>query len=291
MLADLHVHTTASDGTESPEEVVAQAASTGLGALAVADHDTVEGIEPAVEEGRRRGLEVLPAIELGTEHLGREIHMLGYMIDVCSPEFLEELAFFRDTRLERVTRMVARLNRLGLRISLQRVLEIAGSGSVGRPHIARALVEKGLAWSVEEAFNRYIGEGRPGFEPRFKYSPARAVRLVRRAGGVAVLAHPGLAGAEYLVPPLVTEGLLGIEVYHPGHSPEVIKFLLGLCQQYGLVATGGSDYHGPGGDRNNRLGACTVPGRVVEQIKALARAVRKEGGEKGGPGAGDCEEG
>lgn len=272
MQADLHVHTTASDGTDSPEEVVAQAAAMGLGALAIADHDTLDGIQPAVEEGRRRGLEVLPAIEMGTEHHGQEIHMLGYMIDVTSQKLQGELEFFRRTRLERVTRMVQRLNILGFPITLQRVLEIAGPGSVGRPHIARAMVETGQVESLEEAFDLYIGEGRPGFEPRFKCSPAQAVRLIRLAGGVAVLAHPGLAEADDLIPALIPEGLQGIEVYHPGHIPGVVEHYLKLCKRYGLLATGGSDYHGMESKKHNRLGAFTVSCRVVEQIKILARA-------------------
>lgn len=277
MLADLHVHTTASDGTDSPEEVVARAAAMGLGALAIADHDTLDGIQPALEEGRRRGLEVLPAIEMGTEHHGQEIHMLGYMIDINSGKLLEELDFFRRTRLDRVTRMVRRLNRLGFPITLRRVLEIAGPGSVGRPHIARAMVETGLVESMEEAFYLYIGEGKPGFEPRFKYSPARAVRLIRDAGGVAVLAHPGLAQADDRIPALITQGLQGIEVYHPGHTPGVAEHYLKTCRQYGLLATGGSDYHGMESKKHNLLGAFTVSCRVVEQIKELARANRELG--------------
>ncbi|MFZ5631819.1 MAG: PHP domain-containing protein [Bacillota bacterium] len=270
MLADLHVHTTASDGTDSPEEVVVRAVSAGLGALAIADHDTLDGILPAMEEGQRRGLEVLPAIELGTEFNGQEIHLLGYLIDVACTDFQAELAYFRRTRRERVTRMIGRLNKLGFPITLERVLEIAGPGSVGRPHIARAMVETGRVQSVEEAFNFYIGEGKPGFMPRFKYTPARAVRLVRLAGGVAVLAHPGLAQADDLIQSLIPEGLQGVEVYHPGHTPEAIEHYRRLCEQYGLVATGGSDYHGAESQKHNRLGACTVPCRVVEQIKALA---------------------
>lgn len=276
MQADLHVHTTASDGTDSPEEVVARAAAMGLGALAIADHDTLEGIHPAMEEGRRRNLEVLPAIELGTDHRGREIHILGYMIDVSNDHLLSQLAFFRKTRSERVIRMVDRLNKLGFPITLERVLEMAGCGSVGRPHIARALVEKGFAKSLEEAFDRFIAEGRPGFEPRSKCTPAQAVHIIRLAGGVAVLAHPGLGQDDDLIPALIPEGLQGIEAYHPGHSPEASRYYLKICERHGLVATGGSDYHGEN-YKLNRLGACTVPCRVVDQIKSLAWENRKAG--------------
>lgn len=273
MQADLHVHTNASDGTDSPEEVVARAAAAGLGALAIADHDTVEGIHPAVEEGRRRGLEVLPAIELGADHRGREVHILGYMIDVGNEYLLSRLAYFRKTRSERVFKMVDRLNKLGCPITLERVLEVAGCGSVGRPHIARAMVEKGFVESVEEAFERFIAEGRPGYEPRNKCTPAQAVHIIRLAGGVPVLAHPGLAQDDDLIPELIPGGLQGIEVYHPGHHPEVSRHYLNICDRHGLVATGGSDYHGAD-SRHNLLGACTVPCGVVERIKSLARENR-----------------
>ncbi len=283
MLADLHVHTTASDGADSPEEVVFLAASMGLAALAVTDHDTLEGIQPAVEEGRRRGLEVLPAIEMGTEYKGREVHVLGYSIDVTSGELLAELDFFRRTRLERVSGMVRKLNRIGFGLALRRVLEIAGTGSVGRPHIARAMIEAGMAESVEEAFDLYLGEGKPAFEPRLKYSPARAVGLIRRAGGVAVLAHPGLTGADELIPSLVPEGLQGIEVYHPGNPPGAVEHYLGICRKYGLLATGGSDYHGSGSRKYDRPGACAVSYRVVEQIKMLTGADPAPGVVDGAP--------
>lgn len=278
MRADLHVHTTASDGTDSPEEVVARAASIGLGLLAIADHDTLEGIQPAVEEGLKRNVEVMPAIELGTEHRGQEIHILGYMIDTCNGRLRSELAFFRDTRTERVTRMVHRLNKLGFSISMPRVLEIAGQGSVGRPHIARAMVEKGFVGSVEEAFDHYLGEGKPGFEPRLKCTPAQAVHIIRLAGGVAVLAHPGLSPDDGLISTLIPEGLQGIEVYHPSHAPEVRNHYLRLCEHYGLVATGGSDYHGKEGKKHNRLGECTVSRRVADRIRDLARENRGKAG-------------
>lgn len=274
MLADLHVHTTASDGMDSPREVVARAASLGLGALAIADHDTVDGIEPAMEEGKRRRIDVLAAVELGTEHGGREVHMLGYLVDVRSGEFLERLAFFRGARLERAVRMVDKLRNLGFPITYERVAGLAGFGTVGRVHIARAMIETGGVKSVEEAFNLYIGEGRPGYEPRTKCTPAEAVRIIRGAGGVPVLAHPGLSGAGELIPDLITVGLQGVEVYHPGHSQELSRYYLELSRRYGILATGGSDYHGEDSKKHNRLGAFTVHYRVVEEIKELSRGNR-----------------
>ncbi|MFZ5652414.1 MAG: PHP domain-containing protein [Bacillota bacterium] len=278
MLADLHVHTTASDGTDSPEEVVARAASFGLGALAIADHDTVDGVEPAINEGRRRRLDVIPAIELGTDCEGREVHMLGYLVNIRCEEMLGRLAFFRSARMDRAARMVDRLQRLGFPVTYRRVTEIAGFGTVGRVHIARAMIETGIVKSVEEAFNLYIGEGRPGYEPRAKCTPAEAVRIIRDAGGVPVLAHPGLSSAGELIPGLIPEGLQGVEVYHPGHSQELSRYYLDLTRRYGLVATGGSDYHGEESKKHNRLGAFTVHCRVVDLIKELARKNREKTG-------------
>lgn len=273
MLADLHVHTTASDGVHSPSTVVSMAAETGLAALAIADHDTLGGVGEAVEAGYRYGLEVLPAIELGAELGGREIHVLGYLVDLQDLEFSSQLDFFRRSRRQRVVKIVEKLRMLGFPITYERVLEIAGGGSVGRPHIARALVEAGAVKSRDEAFNLYLGNGKPAYEPRFKLSPPEAVRMIRRAGGVAVFAHPGLAGCDSFIPSLVQEGLQGLEVYHPGHDSAVSRHYLGICRQYGLLATGGSDYHGGEHRGHTFPGMVTVGYQVVNEIKKLAREV------------------
>ena len=271
MWADLHVHTTASDGTDTPREVVVRAASVGLSAIAIADHDTLEGIVPAVEAGKEIGLEVVPAIELGTELEGREIHVLGYLMDLYNEDFLSRLAFFRRTREERGLKIVNILKHMGLNISYEQVLEISGGGSVGRPHIARALVQSGVVGSLEEAFHIYIGNGKCAYVPRFKYSPIEAVRLIRRAGGVAVLAHPGLGqGYDQFILPLVKEGLQGLEVYHPGHDPEMSRYYLEFCKRHGLLATGGSDYHGLSHKEHNSLGKVKVSYEVVETLRQLA---------------------
>lgn len=271
MLADLHVHTTASDGTDSPSRVVSMSAELGLAALAIADHDTLEGVEEAVLAGRRYGVEVLPAIELGTELGGREIHILGYLVDLHDEDFLARLAFFRSARRERAVKMVKKLEMLGFPVTYERVLEIAGGGSVGRPHVARALVEAGVVESREEAFNLYIGNGKPAYEPRFKLSPVEAVRMIRKAGGVAVFAHPGMAGCDAIIPSLVEEGLQGLEVYHPGHDTPVSRHYLKICRQHRLLATGGSDYHGSDHREHSLMGVVTVSYQVVLDLKRLAR--------------------
>jgi Predicted metal-dependent phosphoesterases (PHP family) len=216
LIADLHVHTTASDGSDAPESVVSKAAALGLAAVAIADHDTLEGIGEAMQAGIRYGVEVLPAVELGTQLGDKEIHMLGYLVDTDNRELLDHLSLFRRYRLQRAVRMVERLRRMGIDLKYERVLEIAGSGSVGRPHIARALLEAGVVASMGQAFEKYIGAGKPAFEPRHKCSPSQAVRIIRKSGGVAVFAHPGLAGCDQIIPSLAEEGLQGLEVYHPG---------------------------------------------------------------------------
>lgn len=277
MLADLHVHTTASDGTDSPEKVVSLSASIGLGAVAICDHDTLEGTQPAVDEAQKHPhLEILPAIELSAEINGREVHVLGYMIDPLNEEFLYELSLFRHNRQERMIKMITRLNQLGIPVDRDRIIEIAGSGSIGRPHIARAMVETGMVYSVEDAFNYYIGDGRPGFVPKYKCTPAKAVHLISMAKGVAVLAHPGLSDGTDRMPSLInslkTEGLQGIEVYHPSHTPDVSQYYNHICNEYDLVATGGSDYHGM--KNQNQLGSVNVSLDVVDHILDLARRNR-----------------
>ncbi len=269
MIADLHVHTTASDGSDTPETVVFKAAAIGLAALAIADHDTLEGVGEAIHAGDRYGVEVLPAIELGTELGDKEIHILGYLVNTDSRELLDRLSFFRDSRLKRAVSIVEKLQRMGFDLNYERVLEIAGSGSVGRPHIARALLEAGAVESMAQAFEKYIGNGKPAFEPRYKCSPSEAVRIIRKAGGVAVFAHPGIAGCDKIIPSLAEEGLQGLEVYHPGHDRAVSYHYERICRQYGLLATGGSDYHGSYHREHNKLGEATVDYEVVRELKKL----------------------
>lgn len=271
MYCDLHVHTTASDGTDSPELVVSRAREMGLTALAITDHDTVGGIEPALSASRQLSLTVLPGVELSTEEKGREIHILGYLIDPNAPALLEQLSLFRKARVERVVKMVDKLRALGLPVEEEQVLQLAGEGAVGRSHVARALVHVGAVNSTDEAFKKYIGKDRPAYVPRFRYTPGEAVRLIRAAGGVPVLAHPGLAGYDEVIPQLVGEGLQGLEVYYPAHSPAMIWHYERLCRRYRLVATGGSDYHGTKYREHHQLGATTVPDRVVQVLRELSR--------------------
>lgn len=267
MQVDLHIHTTYSDGIKSPEEIVSLAKSMGLAAIAITDHDTLDGVIPAIAAGRRCSFEVIPGIELGSEYRGEEIHILGYLVELDDPEFLDKLSLFRQTRIDRMEKMLQKLQNLGFKIELNKVIRISGSGSMGRPHLAAALIEAGAVKTTAEAFDLYIGAGRPAYVPRYKLTPAEAINLVRSAGGVPVLAHPGLNHSTQLIEELKTAGLAGLEAHHPAHSWAQAAYYERLARANGLIVTGGSDYHGPGHLAGCRLGSDTVPYSVVEDLK------------------------
>jgi len=267
--ADLHIHTDASDGVESPAQVVYLAKTAGLKAIAITDHETTSGIAPALEAGRRLSLEVLPGVEMSTEHQDREVHLLGYLMDYTEPVFLSFLELLKQKRKERAAKIAARLCDLGVQVTMDQILAAAGNGSVGRPHVARILIKSGLVQSVAQAFDQYLGTGRPAYVPRFKYSTSEAIQLIREAGGVTVLAHPMIDDSESFIPGLVKDGLQGLEVYYPGHSPEIISRFLRTCKLYNLVFTGGSDFHGDQ-NRHGYIGEVTVPYQSVVNLKKCA---------------------
>lgn len=271
---DLHLHTLVSDGRLSPAELIRKAHANGVSHLAVTDHDATEGVADAHAEGERLGVEVIPGIELSADVPGSEVHMLGYFLDVQQPALQEMLGRFRGGRVDRASGMVQKLAALGAPISWQRVQEIAGEGSVGRPHVAQALLEAGHVASIKEAFDRYIGRNGPAYVERFKLEPVDAVRLIHSAGGVASLAHPReTPGTLELLPGLVEAGLDGIEVYYSNdYGPGSIDELLDLARKYRLVPTGGSDYHGfpLGGSATvtNEPGSVDIPPQVVDELRA-----------------------
>ncbi|MFH1775381.1 MAG: PHP domain-containing protein [Chloroflexota bacterium] len=269
---DLHLHSTASDGRFSPEEIVRLAAGRGLTIIALADHDTADGIVPALAAAEAfPELRVIPAVEISTDIPSGEIHVLGYFIDLTDQELAASLKRFRHSREERAGGMVAKLRNLGIRIELERVREIAGAGSVGRPHLAQAMLEKGYIASLAEAFSKYIGHGGPAYVARDKMAPAEAVRLILGAGGLPVLAHPfTVADPETVTIELKAAGLVGIEAYYGGHSAEQINQLLGLAHKYHLIATGGSDYHGLDDSAEIMMGEVEVPLESAEKLIALA---------------------
>jgi predicted metal-dependent phosphoesterase TrpH len=271
---DLHSHTTASDGTLTSRELVAEAVRRGLRVLAITDHDSTEGLAAALDAAAPHPhLTIVPGIEINCDVEGAEIHVLGYAMDYEAPWFREFCRGQRAERRARVLRMTERLAQLGMPIDPDEVWALVQEGSAGRPHVARVMVRRGYVKTVREAFDRYLAAGKPGHVPRRKLEPADAVRLLRRAGGVPVLAHPGLARRDELVPGLVEAGLLGIECYYPEHSAAQRAHYLQMCRDLDLLATGGSDFHGPR-VRAADLGGTPVPLAAWEGLRARAERAR-----------------
>ncbi|HHV78215.1 MAG TPA: PHP domain-containing protein [Firmicutes bacterium] len=272
--ADLHVHTTASDGVYSPEEAVEKAIEKGLSAIAIADHDNVSGIQPAMRKAAAlRSIVVVPAVELSCEWHSLDIHILGYFIDVGSPGMVDFFNALLNARLRRLRKMVSRLAALGVPITEQEVLAQAGAGAVGRPHLARILVQKGFAQTEGEAFSVFLERGRPAYVERYKLTPENAIRKVSEWGGVPFLAHPGLGPVpEPYIRQLVLAGLRGLEVKHPSHSSDQVAFYTELARQLGLLLSGGSDTHGPEGEWSNDVGDVKVPMEWVRSIEAARRS-------------------
>lgn len=268
--ADLHVHTTASDGVLTPAQVVEEAARVGLSAIGISDHDTVAGLEEGMAAGKRLGVEVIPAIELSTDHGLFEIHILGYFFDWHSEKLLETLRMLRDARRERGMKMVEKLNELGVPVTFDRVMEIAGTGSVGRPHVARAIVETGVVTNMNGAFGRYLVKGAPAYIERTMMTPFDAVRVITCAGGVASFAHPSKVNYDNIIPELIKAGLGGIEAFHSDHSANVRRKYHAIARRNGIIATGGSDAHGFDPDARNTIGSVTVPMGIVEELREAA---------------------
>ncbi|MCS7275644.1 MAG: PHP domain-containing protein [Dehalococcoidia bacterium] len=273
--ADLHTHSTYSDGVLTPKQLVDYAYSRGVRILALTDHDITDGIPEALEAARAYpDMLLIPGIEMSTDVPGNEVHVLGYFIDWQDAEFQRVLARLRDSRVDRARRMVERLAELGVPVSWERVRELAGEGAVGRPHIAQALVEAGHVSSVNEAFELYLGRNRPAYVEREKMTPAEVVQLLRKVGGLAVLAHPReLEGQlDGLLPELKAAGLVGMEVYYQDYTPEEIQRLLAWARRFDLLPLGGSDYHGLGGPQQREPGDIPLPDEPVQQLLALAAA-------------------
>ena len=268
-LVDLHTHSTASDGVLAPAQLVALAGERGLLVLGLTDHDTTDGLAEAGAAAEARGLRLIPGVELSTQVEAGEVHILGYFIDPADRSLAEALAQFRDAREGRARRMVERLTTAGTPVRYARVAEIAGEGSIGRPHVARALVEAGHAVSINDAFERYLVRGRPCYVERYRLHPTEAVRLVRAAGGVAVLAHPhSVVDLDALLPELLAAGLGGIECYYGDYDDLQQRELVALAARHSLVPTGGTDFHGPGLAHQCPLGGTVVPLSCVAELEA-----------------------
>lgn len=244
MRVDLHLHTTASDGLLDPAGLVRLLREAGVDAFSVTDHDTLEAVPATAALAEAAGLEFVPGVEVSAYWRGVELHILGYYLDPAHGPFREFLRSMRASRHGRMQAMLSHLFRLGIAVPAEAVFASATDGNVGRPHLARVLVRQGVVGSLDEAFDRFLGTGRPAYVPRPEVPVAEAIRLIRAAGGLAALAHPGLQGRDEALPDLVAAGLEGLEAYHPKHSFGLAARYCRLAARHGLLVTGGSDFHG-----------------------------------------------
>ncbi len=270
---DLHLHSTASDGRLSPAELVRKAAAEGLAVIALTDHDTVDGIAAAVEAARAfPALRLIPGIEISTDVPEGEVHILGYFIDYTDINLQAALDNMRNSRWKRAQAMVAKLEELGCPLDWERVLEIAGDGTIGRPHIAQAMQERGHVKLFQEAFEKYIGYNCPAYVERDKVTPAKAVEMVIKARGLPVLAHPlTFPEPEEMAAELKKVGLVGIEAHYKSYSTDDIERMVNIANQHNLIATGGSDFHGIDAGTETLIGGVELPEKSVERLFAMAQ--------------------
>jgi len=264
--ADLHVHTHYSDSTFSPEEVVSLAREKGLAAIAICDHDSVDGIAPCRKAAATAGIEIIPSIELTVEKPDAEIHILGYFLDWKKEWFLKKLQHLRAARVARLRKMAEKLEGAGIKADVAEILKSAGKGSVGRLHLAKAMMKTGKVKSFKEAFGKYIGFKKPCYVSNVLFTPEEAIGDILKLGGVPVLAHPDVMGKDEYIPELVGYGLRGIEAYHTDHDSKTTRHYEEMAKRLGLLVTGGSDCHGLGKGKI-LLGGVRVPYELVEKLR------------------------
>lgn len=274
-MVDLHTHTIASDGMNPPYVNVQLAKKAGLSAIAITDHDTISGIEEAIEEGERIGIQVVPGVEISTVARGQDIHVLGYFIDIHDPTLLQRLSELRETRQRRNAMMIEKLQQLGMDITLEEVAELVSDikqdgDTIGRPHIAQVLVNKGYVASINEAFKQLLGTGSAAYINPPRITPQTAINWIHEAGGKAVLAHPGLYKDDELVIEIIGQGLDGMEVYHSDHTPQDEDRYKKIAEQHNLIMTAGSDFHGERESEifHGEVGARRINATVIDQLLA-----------------------
>ena len=269
MASDLHMHTTFSDGKLTPEELVAQAKAAGLKYIAITDHDTVDGVSYLYENGMypTKGIHVIPGIEFSAHHPVHEIHILGFNVDIYYPDLLDKLNDVTEARWTRFSDMVEKLQALGYPITEGEVLTLAGgSKSISRSHIARILVKKGFFSSVREAFSAVLEKGKPAYVPHYHLEVEEIIELIKAAGGTPVLAHPKLVGDDELVEEICQSGIEGLEVFYPQHEPEDVERYMLMAKKYGLLISGGSDFHGYATRFPQNLGLFTIEDEWAEKF-------------------------
>ena len=263
---DLHIHTSHSDGFYSPTEIVKKAKEKGIELISITDHDNLSAIDEATQAGKELGVEVISGVEISSDVRDKEIHILAYFIETDNKELERYLSFFREERIKRAIRIVNRLNNLGFSITFNDVMDKAGNSAVGRPHIAQAMLETGVVNSYYEAFNKYIGNGCPAYEKKVHLSPQSAFKIISDAGGLSFVAHPGYM-PEALLKELIEAGVDGIEVIHPSHSAQQTKFYRGIVNEYFLLDSGGSDFHGGKREDEDNLGKHFTNISAVEAMR------------------------
>jgi predicted metal-dependent phosphoesterase TrpH len=263
---DLHIHTVHSDGTSTVREVMDIAYLKGLKAVSITDHDCTDAYPLALELGSEAGIEVIPGVELSSEIDGTDIHVLGYYVDTENPAFCKKLKEMKEARYVRAQKMVQNLNNQGIDLRFDTVLSVAGIGAIGRPHIAAAMLKEELVYSFKEAFDKYIGYGLPAYVEKLKMHPKEVFDLIKNAGGIPVLAHPGVTNVDNRIPEFINDGLLGIEAYHSEHPVSVEKHYIRIAKKYHLVNTGGSDFHSSNHNKSE-IGVPCIPYSTVKSLK------------------------
>ena len=263
---DLHMHSYHSDGYHSPEKVVEKAKNQGIKIMSITDHDSVNAFGEASECAKKFGIEVIPGVEISTDIRDTEVHILGYFVDPKNKDLEHYLNFFREERYKRAIRMVKKLNILGMDITIDDVMLFSKDSAIGRPHIAQALLAKGQVKSFFEAFYKFIGNHAPAYERKVHLSPQSAFKIINDAGGLSFIAHPGNM-PEILIKELIDAGVDGIEVIHPSHSPEQVKFYRGIVIEYFLLESGGSDFHGGKREDDENLGKYYTSSKVVDTMR------------------------
>ena len=273
-LADLHMHTFFSDGTFSSEKTVQEAIRQGLSCIAITDHDTIDGVKPALEAAKGTALEIITGVELSTDLNGHDIHMLAYGFDLDDTSFTTLLNEWQSERRPRMQKMIEKLKEMGMKdLHLDEVSALAKSKSVGRMHLATILAQKGYVKDNQEAFDKYIGTGKPAYVGRKQVTPFEVIAAIDRAGGAAVLAHPMLTKVDELIPEMARQGLKGLEVFYPNTADHLANFYKKLAEKYNLIVTGGSDAHGAA-KKNTYLGKVKIPYEYVEQLKGAMKRGR-----------------